>query len=279
MEANPPVADEPIPQIPDDAQWNCVQCTYANRLTLETDVCEMCGASNSEQVVQMLQIIDPQGLLLNAAEAAAAAEEAEEVAQIAAQAQVPPVAAAPPIVEPVRKFIDVKSLPPFEEMKEYPQVYDKEYLMKYYRHFLTKFLPADIAPFIPPDLVNFMVHFIEEGFSVGDIIECQDKIPRWCIAQVVAIKEGELRVHYVGWSDKWDEWIPWNSERIAPLYSHTDGKDTGPKTQARLAQEIQADPNLVQEMANMGFVAEEAAAMLKIHRNNLESAINAMIGQ
>lgn len=41
--------------------------------------------------------------------------------------------------------------------------------------------------------------------------------------QVVDLAAEHIMVHYKGWSDKWDEWIPRGSVRLAPCGLHSDG--------------------------------------------------------
>jgi hypothetical protein len=258
-----------IPHIPEDAQWNCIACTMLNPLTIDNAICVACETDNAEQVEQMLLAIDPHGLLL---EAAANGSVGSQPATPPPELNSPPPP--PPAPEPVPPPPSIPRVPP-EEMKEFPKnVFEKNYLRTYYRHFLTAALPQDVAPLIPPDLVNFIVHYIEEGFSKGDVLEAQDKFKKWCAAEVLEAEEGKVLVHYTGWSNKWDEWIDVSTGRIVPLYTHTDGKNYVSARQA----EIVADPNLIAEIAGMGFTVEQATEQLKRHHNNLQAAANALIG-
>jgi len=54
----------------------------------------------------------------------------------------------------------------------------------------------------------------ERVFEVGQWIDCKDTVNKWCEASVAAIQDDMLRIHYDGWTEKWDEWIERSSSRI-----------------------------------------------------------------
>lgn len=62
-----------------------------------------------------------------------------------------------------------------------------------------------------------------DEFTVGTKCDCLDSTDKWCQAEIVEIESDTelVRVHYVGWSTKYDEWINTDSYRIAPLHSKT----------------------------------------------------------
>jgi hypothetical protein len=67
--------------------------------------------------------------------------------------------------------------------------------------------------------------------KVGDLADALDSAKKWCVVEVLKVeklKNGSLKyfVHYVGWSDKWDEWLAWDSARLASHRTYTQG-DTG----------------------------------------------------
>uniref|UniRef100_A0A6A7GCS2 ubiquitinyl hydrolase 1 n=1 Tax=Hirondellea gigas TaxID=1518452 RepID=A0A6A7GCS2_9CRUS len=53
-----------------------------------------------------------------------------------------------------------------------------------------------------------------------DVLDSQDK---WCIASIIDVNtvREQCKVHYPGWSDRYDEWIDSDSYRMAPLYRFT----------------------------------------------------------
>ena len=62
-----------------------------------------------------------------------------------------------------------------------------------------------------------------ESMAVGDVIDAKDSEGRWFDSRIVAIDVGDrVRVHYNGWSSRWDSWCDRKDESIQPLFTHTD---------------------------------------------------------
>jgi hypothetical protein len=219
--------------------WACKQCTFVQTVQPNVYECHLCGHDHSE---------DSDVLAINPRQAPPAPGP-----------ESPPT----PLCEP-------------EECKEFPKTVDKDYLRKYYRHNLSNSISAELA--IPADTINFIVHYIEEGYSVGDNIEVLDTVQKWYFSTVVDIKPGEIKVHYEGWSPKFDEWIKIGSNRIAPLLTHTNGKPY--KRGGEMLPTANSNtPNLdyIAQLVGMGFTEIEADAALRTHGNNLESALNSLL--
>jgi len=53
-------------------------------------------------------------------------------------------------------------------------------------------------------------------YAIGDTIDCQDSVNRWCVARILDVNDDSVYITYVGWSDKWNEWLKKKSPRIAP---------------------------------------------------------------
>jgi hypothetical protein len=109
-----------------------------------------------------------------------------------------------------------------EECQDFPIDVGVDYLKKYYRYNLTRFIAPELG--VPADMVNFIVHFVEGGYNVGDTLEAVDSMSKWYFATVVEVKDDQVKVHYEGQPSKWDEYLPTGSERIAPVLTHTIGK-------------------------------------------------------
>ena len=58
--------------------------------------------------------------------------------------------------------------------------------------------------------------------QVGDVIDAKDSEGRWFDSRIVAIEGDRVRVHYNGWSSRWDSWCDRKDESIQPLFTHTD---------------------------------------------------------
>lgn len=60
----------------------------------------------------------------------------------------------------------------------------------------------------------------------GQWVDVKDTVEQWLEAQVLEVKDDNsaVYVHYNGWGNRWNEWIPMNSPRIMPFRFHTKQK-------------------------------------------------------
>lgn len=60
-------------------------------------------------------------------------------------------------------------------------------------------------------------------FTVGSLIDVLDTCNSWLPARVekVNVEEASIFIHYTSYSNKWDEWVPMDSYRVAPYQSQT----------------------------------------------------------
>lgn len=58
-------------------------------------------------------------------------------------------------------------------------------------------------------------------FEDGDVLDARDTVDKWREAVVVNVESTRIFVHYTGWPNMWDEWIPKTSSRLAPHRTHT----------------------------------------------------------
>lgn len=49
-------------------------------------------------------------------------------------------------------------------------------------------------------------------------VDVQDTVNYWCeaVIQELDFTKDAVYVHYIFWTSRWDEWIPFQSPRIAP---------------------------------------------------------------
>jgi hypothetical protein len=57
--------------------------------------------------------------------------------------------------------------------------------------------------------------------SVGQLLDAKDDRKVWLPAGVIELSSSNVFIHYLGSANKWDEWIPVDSARLAPLHTHT----------------------------------------------------------
>ena len=60
-------------------------------------------------------------------------------------------------------------------------------------------------------------------YKIGEHVDCLDEVDKWRNAVIRAVENDKVLVHYTGWSDKYDAWIPFSSERI--LHQWTVGEE------------------------------------------------------
>lgn len=60
----------------------------------------------------------------------------------------------------------------------------------------------------------------------GQWVDVKDTVEQWLEAQVLEVKDDNsaVYIHYNGWGNRWNEWIPMNSPRIMPFRFHTKQK-------------------------------------------------------
>jgi hypothetical protein len=68
--------------------------------------------------------------------------------------------------------------------------------------------------------------FNKMKYEVGQWVDVKDTIDQWLEAQVLQVRNNQAFVHYNGWGTRWDEWIDFNSPRIAPFKTYTTQSPT-----------------------------------------------------
>jgi hypothetical protein len=63
--------------------------------------------------------------------------------------------------------------------------------------------------------------FTKSKYEVGQWVDVKDTIDQWLEAQVIQVRNNQAYVHYNGWGTRWDEWIDFNSPRIAAFKTFT----------------------------------------------------------
>eukprot|EP01084_Bolivina_argentea_P299590 516424_1 len=74
--------------------------------------------------------------------------------------------------------------------------------------FLSSYLPNDTNIYIYDKIHKIF------NFTIGDKVDCRDKYGKWYLSTIVQHKKyhltqklEEIYVHYIGWDNKYDEWI------------------------------------------------------------------------
>lgn len=64
--------------------------------------------------------------------------------------------------------------------------------------------------------------FNKAKYEVGQWVDVKDTIDQWLEAQVIQVRSpNQALIHYNGWGTRWDEWINFESPKIAPFRTYT----------------------------------------------------------
>lgn len=107
-------------------------------------------------------------------------------------------------------------------------------------------------PNSPDRLVKQWRHGAE--FYLNQRIDVLDTTGKWIEARVVDINDTQIRVHYRGFKDRWEEWIEFNSDRIAEIGSKSQAYGVGKIDPTRLSR---FNGKEVQEFARVVRQSEE----------------------
>ena len=60
-------------------------------------------------------------------------------------------------------------------------------------------------------------------YRAGQRVDVLDTVNKWAEADVVKVdsERRRIKVAYVGWSARWDEWLQWDDDRVSPHHSQT----------------------------------------------------------
>src|SRR5579871_1924368 len=93
---------------------------------------------------------------------------------------------------------------------------------RYYIHFLRTNLSMDLKYACIEVLIPSMLEYLDcEDCKTGDWVDLEDSVGKWWLAEVIDIaSHGLVKMNYVGWSHKYDEWFQWGDPRIARIHTH-----------------------------------------------------------
>ncbi len=74
-------------------------------------------------------------------------------------------------------------------------------------------------------------------FTVGDNLDVKDPFDIWYAAKVLDLTATAVFIRYVGWKDQWNEWIEWQSPRLA-LWRTNTPRHIPPSDYPRMYQQL-----------------------------------------
>jgi len=81
-----------------------------------------------------------------------------------------------------------------------------------------------LNPHVPDDICRFMVRFIVSDTNVGDLVDVKDRCGLWLVALIINRATDVVRIHYIGFSTLYREYISLHDPRINSFGERTDGK-------------------------------------------------------
>eukprot|EP00475_Leptophrys_vorax_P027219 TRINITY_DN3879_c0_g1_i2.p3 TRINITY_DN3879_c0_g1~~TRINITY_DN3879_c0_g1_i2.p3 ORF type:complete len:184 (+),score=56.60 TRINITY_DN3879_c0_g1_i2:21-572(+) len=129
---------------------------------------------------------------------------------------------------------------------------------------------------VPCDIIYLIALFANAGFRIGQMVDVQDNISKWCVAEVLEIAKNSIKVHYVGWTMKWDTWIELGGKlEVAPVFSHTVYSPDGMKT---FSYNQEYKRNVLKQMVEFGFEEEKATKVFEQYGRK-QDAWNALLAE
>ncbi|XP_064652350.1 PHD finger protein 20-like protein 1 isoform X2 [Lineus longissimus] len=70
------------------------------------------------------------------------------------------------------------------------------------------------------------------SWRVNARVEAMDFLEKWYPAKIVEMDEDDLTIliHFEGWNQRYDEWVPMTTDRLRPMTRHSDRKEGKPVT-------------------------------------------------
>jgi hypothetical protein len=138
-----------------------------------------------------------------------------------------------------------------EEWQEILSIPDHCELHKYYTHALIKVVTAEQCP---GELLDVITEYANHGYRIGQKVDVQDTLHKWCVAEIIEIAKNSVKVHYIGWTAKWDTWIEIGGRfGIAPVFSRTAQCEAKP-----IVCNSEYKRNVVKQMVEFGFAEDKA---------------------
>jgi hypothetical protein len=120
---------------------------------------------------------------------------------------------------------------------------------RYYRHHLHA-----VNHFCSSEIAAVIAIYAAEGHVIGQKVDVRDSNFSWCVCEVLNINADAIKVHYVGWPNTWDEWIPFcDGDRIASLFFKTKPVETFQNAHPRTFPGEESYTKSLQFFADLGF--------------------------
>jgi hypothetical protein len=140
---------------------------------------------------------------------------------------------------------------------------------------------------LPQEVTWLISKYATEGVDeIGALVDVKDVRIKctWSIAEVidVELESKQSRVHYLGWPVHYDEWINWEGDRLAPVFTYTKVQRPLETVKNPEIIEIRGENLKLKDLEPYGFNPTQAIYVLACFSRNADAiptthAINAMI--
>eukprot|EP00475_Leptophrys_vorax_P022392 TRINITY_DN3049_c0_g1_i1.p1 TRINITY_DN3049_c0_g1~~TRINITY_DN3049_c0_g1_i1.p1 ORF type:complete len:562 (-),score=99.96 TRINITY_DN3049_c0_g1_i1:220-1836(-) len=147
---------------------------------------------------------------------------------------------------------------------------------QYYQNNMIQFISAEHQV---PEVIRLICDFASESYRIHQQIDALDiKVSCWCAAEILEIVlPNRVLVHYLGWQQRYDEWIQLPSPRIAPAFTFTKLEIPRAKSDALVERRNRHAISLDRLVSckHLNLHSEDEAEELKQKlSNDVQSAIN-----
>lgn len=110
---------------------------------------------------------------------------------------------------------------------------------------------------------------------IGLRVDILDSVQRWSEAEIlkVDVQNQKIYITYLYWEDKWNEWISFDDDRIAPIHTHTYHE----KGTLKVGQRIECKDTVGKWIE--AYVIEEDEYQVKVHYKGFAAKYDEWIGR
>eukprot|EP00475_Leptophrys_vorax_P029005 TRINITY_DN4230_c0_g3_i1.p1 TRINITY_DN4230_c0_g3~~TRINITY_DN4230_c0_g3_i1.p1 ORF type:complete len:193 (-),score=51.03 TRINITY_DN4230_c0_g3_i1:99-677(-) len=127
------------------------------------------------------------------------------------------------------------------------------------------------------EIIQLVSSYASGGYRNGQLVDVMDALQTWCVAEVLQIeRRTAVKVHYIGWLERYDEVISTDSGKLAALFQHTDtliGISVSPRPMKELSIRV-----IMEEKALKGKVTEQEICQgFDLVKCNYQDLVNALV--
>eukprot|EP00475_Leptophrys_vorax_P013771 TRINITY_DN20124_c0_g1_i4.p1 TRINITY_DN20124_c0_g1~~TRINITY_DN20124_c0_g1_i4.p1 ORF type:complete len:428 (+),score=77.81 TRINITY_DN20124_c0_g1_i4:321-1604(+) len=146
-----------------------------------------------------------------------------------------------------------------------------------FKYYLDHLVECVAIEFQVTEVMQLICDLANESYFLHQHIDVQDiQVRQWCAAEIICMELPiRIRVHYTGWSDRYDEWIQLPSQRIAPAFTFTRQEMDEAPAKTSNSPAFTGDLKSMLSSKCLGIPSEKKALeMLAAFKNDKQLTIN-----